>query len=106
MKPGAYLVNNSHGMVVDLDALAEALRRGGLRGAAIDVFPVEPGSNEEPFHSPLQGLDDVILTPHIGGSTLGAQERIGVEVARKRIATEGVTVGAVNLPQLQVPIRA
>ena len=85
MKSGAYLINNSRGTVVDLDALAAALREGRLRGAAIDVFPVEPGSNAERFVSPLQGLENVILTPHIGGSTEEAQERIGEEVARKLI---------------------
>jgi D-3-phosphoglycerate dehydrogenase len=107
MKPGAYLINNSRGTVVDLDALAAALREGRLRGAAIDVFPVEPGSNAERFQSPLQGLDNVILTPHVGGSTEEAQERIGAEVARKLIdySDVGSTVGAVNFPQVQLPIR-
>ena len=107
MKTGAYLINNSRGTVVDLDALAQALRGGKLRGAAIDVFPVEPGSNAEKFQSPLQGLDNVILTPHVGGSTQEAQERIGVEVARKLIeySDGGSTTGAVNFPQVQLPIR-
>ena len=107
MKPGAYFINNSRGTVVDLDALAAALREGRLRGAAIDVFPVEPGSNAERFQSPLQGLDNVILTPHVGGSTEEAQERIGAEVARKLIdySDVGSTVGAVNFPQVQLPIR-
>jgi D-3-phosphoglycerate dehydrogenase len=107
MKPGAYLINNSRGTVVELDALATALRRGHLRGAAVDVFPVEPASNKEPFHSPLRGLDNVILTPHIGGSTEEAQERIGAEVARKLIdySDVGTTVGAVNFPQVQLPAR-
>ncbi len=107
MKPGAYLINNSRGTVVDLDALAAALREGRLRGAAIDVFPVEPRSNAEKFHSPLQGLDNVILTPHVGGSTEEAQERIGVEVARKLVeySDGGSTMGAVNFPQVQLPIR-
>ena len=73
MKLGAYFINNSRGTVVDLDALADALREGRLRGAAVDVFPVEPGSNKERFTSPLQGLDNVILTPHVGGSTEEAQ---------------------------------
>jgi D-3-phosphoglycerate dehydrogenase len=107
MKPGAYLINNSRGTVVDLDALAAALRAGKLRGAAIDVFPVEPGSNAERFHSPLQGLDNVILTPHVGGSTEEAQERIGAEVARKLVdySDIGSTLGAVNFPQVQLPPR-
>jgi D-3-phosphoglycerate dehydrogenase len=107
MKPGAYLINNSRGTVVDLDALADALKAGKLRGAAVDVFPVEPGSNAERFASPLQGLDNVILTPHIGGSTEEAQERIGAEVARKLIdySDSGSTMGAVNFPQVQLPPR-
>ncbi|RVU08401.1 NAD(P)-dependent oxidoreductase, partial [Methylobacterium oryzihabitans] len=83
--------------VVDLDALAGALRDGHLRGAAVDVFPVEPASNAERFVSPLQGLDNVILTPHVGGSTEEAQERIGSEVARKLVdySDIGSTEGAV-----------
>ncbi|MCG5237347.1 phosphoglycerate dehydrogenase [Xanthobacter oligotrophicus] len=107
MKPGAYLINNSRGTVVDLDALAEALKDGRLRGAAVDVFPVEPGSNAERFVSPLQGLDNVILTPHIGGSTEEAQERIGAEVARKLVdySDTGSTMGAVNFPEVQLPAR-
>jgi D-3-phosphoglycerate dehydrogenase len=107
MKPGAYLINNSRGTVVDLDALAQALRAKRLRGAAIDVFPVEPGSNAERFVTPLQGLPNVILTPHIGGSTEEAQERIGAEVARKLIdySDDGSTMGAVNFPQVQLPAR-
>ncbi|WP_051356789.1 phosphoglycerate dehydrogenase [Azorhizobium doebereinerae] len=107
MKQGAYFINNSRGTVVDLDALAEALRAGKLRGAAVDVFPVEPGSNSERFVSPLQGLDNVILTPHIGGSTEEAQERIGAEVARKLVdySDTGSTMGAVNFPQVQLPAR-
>ncbi|MDI4666779.1 phosphoglycerate dehydrogenase [Xanthobacter autotrophicus] len=107
MKPGAYLINNSRGTVVDLDALADAVREGRLRGAAVDVFPVEPGSNNERFVSPLQGLDNVILTPHIGGSTEEAQERIGAEVARKLVdySDTGSTMGTVNFPQVQLPAR-
>jgi len=107
MKKGAFLINNSRGTVVDLDALAQALRDGHLRGAAIDVFPVEPGSNAERFETPLQGLDNVLLTPHIGGSTVEAQERIGVEVARKLVeySDAGSTVGAVNFPAAQLPAR-
>ena len=107
MKPGAYLINNSRGTVVDLEALADALRDGHLRGAAVDVFPKEPGSNAERFASPLQGLSNVILTPHVGGSTEEAQERIGAEVARKLIEYSdiGSTVGAVNFPQVQLSSR-
>jgi D-3-phosphoglycerate dehydrogenase len=107
MKQGAYLINNARGTVVDLDALAASLKEGRLRGAAIDVFPQEPGSNAEKFVSPLQGLPNVILTPHIGGSTEEAQERIGEEVARKLIdySDNGSTVGAVNFPQAQLPPR-
>lgn len=107
MKKGAYLINNSRGTVVDLDALAQALRAGQLRGAAVDVFPVEPSANGDRFVSPLQGLPNVILTPHIGGSTEEAQERIGGEVSRKLVdySDVGSTVGAVNFPQVQLPAR-
>ena len=107
MKRGAYLINNARGTVVDLDALAAALASGHLAGAAVDVFPKEPGSNAERFVSPLQGLPNVILTPHIGGSTQEAQERIGSEVARKLVdySDIGSTVGAVNFPQVQLPAR-
>jgi D-3-phosphoglycerate dehydrogenase len=108
MRQGSYLINNSRGTVVDLEALAEALRAGHLAGAAVDVFPVEPASNSERFVSPLQGLPNVILTPHVGGSTEEAQERIGAEVARKLIdySDVGSTVGAVNFPQVQLTPRA
>ncbi len=107
MKQGSFLLNNARGQVVDLEALAEALRQGHLLGAAIDVFPFEPGSNAERFTTPLQGLANVILTPHIGGSTAEAQDRIGVEVARKLIAYSdvGATLGAVNFPEVQLPAR-
>lgn len=107
MKKGAFLINNARGTVVDIDALATVLKEGHLAGAAIDVFPVEPGSNEEPFESPLQGLDNVILTPHVGGSTQEAQLRIGSEVSRKLVdySDVGSTVGAVNFPQVQLPLR-
>lgn len=108
MKKGAYLINNSRGTVVDLDALAASVKSGHLSGAAIDVFPVEPSSNSEKFVTPLQGLPNVILTPHIGGSTEEAQERIGAEVARKLVeySDAGSTLGAVNFPQVQLPPRA
>ncbi|MDU6243101.1 MAG: phosphoglycerate dehydrogenase, partial [Bradyrhizobium sp.] len=107
MKDGAYLINNSRGTVVDIEALASALRDGKLAGAAVDVFPVEPASNADPFVSPLQGLPNVILTPHVGGSTEEAQDRIGGEVARKLIdySDVGSTFGAVNFPQVQLPAR-
>jgi D-3-phosphoglycerate dehydrogenase len=107
MRRGSYLINNSRGTVVDLDALAEALRSGHLAGAAVDVFPKEPASNSERFVSPLQGLSNVILTPHVGGSTEEAQERIGAEVARKLVdySDVGSTVGAVNFPQVQLAPR-
>jgi D-3-phosphoglycerate dehydrogenase len=108
MKRGAVLVNNARGTVVDLDALAAALRDGHVLGAAVDVFPVEPSGKDERFVSPLQGLPNVILTPHIGGSTGEAQWRIGEEVSRKLVeySDTGATFGAVNFPQVQLPARA
>ena len=107
MKPGSLFINNARGTVFDPAALADALKRKHLAGAAVDVFPVEPGSNAEAFVSPLQGLDNVILTPHIGGSTVEAQERIGAEVARKFVeySDVGSTTGAVNFPNVQLPPR-
>ncbi|MBS1063153.1 phosphoglycerate dehydrogenase [Gluconobacter wancherniae] len=107
MKPNSILLNNARGNVVDLDALAAALKDGHLMGAAIDVFPVEPKNAQERFSTPLQGLDNVLLTPHIGGSTMEAQERIGVEVARKLAdySDVGSTIGAVNFPSVQLPER-
>lgn len=107
MKPGAFLINNARGSVIDIDALAAALKSGHLGGAAIDVFPSEPSSNKDPFMSPLQSIPNVILTPHIGGSTEEAQENIGAEVARKLVEYSdiGATQGAVNFPQVQLPPR-
>jgi D-3-phosphoglycerate dehydrogenase len=107
MKRGACLINNSRGTVVDLEALARAVRDGHLAGAALDVFPIEPSSNSDRFQSPLQGLQNVILTPHIGGSTEEAQDRIGKEVARKMLdyLSTGSTMGAVNFPQVQLQKR-
>lgn len=105
MKQGGILINASRGSVVDIEALAEALKSGKLLGAAIDVFPVEPkGANEE-FTSPLRGLDNVILTPHIGGSTLEAQENIGIEVAEKLVtySDNGTTITSVNFPEVALP---
>lgn len=107
MRPGSLLVNAARGEVVDVEALAAALGAGQIGGAAVDVFPVEPAGGAERFASPLQGLDNVILTPHVGGSTEEAQERIGAEVARKFIeySDVGSTTGAVNFPQVQLPPR-
>jgi D-3-phosphoglycerate dehydrogenase / 2-oxoglutarate reductase len=107
MKPGSFLINNARGTIVDLPALADALKSRHLGGAAVDVFPVEPSSNADKFISPLQGLDNVILTPHVGGSTEEAQERIGSEVARKFVeySDVGSTTGAVNFPQVQLSPR-
>jgi D-3-phosphoglycerate dehydrogenase / 2-oxoglutarate reductase len=105
MKPGSQLVNAARGTVVDLDALADALSRGHLAGAALDVFPVEPQGNDEEFHSPLRGFDQVLLTPHIGGSTVEAQANIGTEVAEKltRYSDNGSTITAVNFPEVNLP---
>ena len=105
MRSGSILINASRGNVVDLDALAEALNGSHIGGAAIDVFPVEPRSNNDEFVSPLRGLDQCILTPHIGGSTQEAQENIGVEVAEKltRYSDNGTTTSAVNFPEVALP---
>ncbi|MEJ7931091.1 phosphoglycerate dehydrogenase [Ramlibacter sp. AN1015] len=105
MKPGGHLINASRGTVVDIDALAEALERGHLGGAAIDVFPLEPQGNDARFESPLARFDNVLLTPHIGGSTAEAQENIGREVAAKlvRYSDNGSTVTAVNFPEVSLP---
>ncbi|MDP2480312.1 MAG: phosphoglycerate dehydrogenase [Candidatus Palauibacterales bacterium] len=102
MKPGACLINHARGDLVDIDALCEALGSGHLSGAAIDVYPDEPGSRGEAFASPLLAFDNVLLTPHIGGSTVEAQESIGGDVAAKlaRYVLEGVTRGSVNVPEL------
>lgn len=104
MKKGSLLINASRGSVVDYDAVADALRRGHLIGAAADVFPEEPASNTDPFRSVLQEFDNVILTPHIGGSTQEAQEKIGTEVTEKLIkySDNGSTIGAVNFPQISL----
>ncbi len=106
MKPGACLLNASRGTVVVIDALADAIRRGHIGGAAVDVYPEEPETNSDGFASPLCGLPNVILTPHIGGSTEEAQEAIGREVsaALLKLVNAGATTGAVNFPQVEVPI--
>ncbi len=105
MKKGAHLINASRGNVVDVDALASCLRDGHLGGAAIDVFPKEPASPEESFESRLKGLKNVILTPHIGGSTVEAQANIGSEVADKLIkySDNGSTIGSVNFVEVALP---
>ena len=104
-KQGAILINYARGEVVDLDALAKSLKEGQLSGAAIDVFPVEPEKNGDAFISPLQGLSNVILTPHIGGSTEEAQENIGDDVSTKlfQYLEKGITNGSVTLPAIGLP---
>jgi len=106
MKRGSYLLNLSRGSVVDIDAVQEALASGQLAGAAVDVYPSEPKSNDEPFDSVLQGMDNVILTPHVGGSTLEAQRNIGIEVSSALIkfSDTGSTTGAVNFPEVELPV--
>ncbi len=105
MKPGAHLINAARGTVVVIEALDAALRSGHLAGAAVDVFPAEPKANGDEFLSPLRDLDNVILTPHVGGSTLEAQDNIGVEVAAKlvRYSDNGSTLSAVNFPEVTLP---
>jgi len=107
MKPGAKLINASRGTVVEIEPLAEALRSERIGGAALDVFPSEPKSGEE-FVSPLRGFENVILTPHIGGSTEEAQKNIGKEVADKliRYSNNGSTLAAVNFPEVSLPAHA
>ncbi|KAI0068458.1 hypothetical protein BV25DRAFT_1793825 [Artomyces pyxidatus] len=111
MKKGAYLINNARGSVIDIPALIEAVKSGHIAGAALDVYPVEPGSNGSPFDdqlnpwaSELRSLKNVILTPHIGGSTEEAQRMIGEEVAGSltRYLNFGATVGAVNFPEVDL----
>jgi len=106
MKKGACLLNASRGTVVVIDALADALKRGHVGGAAVDVYPTEPESNSDGFHSPLRGLANVILTPHIGGSTEEAQEAIGREVsaALMKFVNAGATTASVNFPQVELPL--
>ncbi len=108
MKPGAHLLNASRGTVVNIDTLADALRSGHIAGAAVDVFPEEPKGNDDPLLSPLCGFDNVILTPHVGGSTLEAQDNIGIEVAAKlvRYSDNGSTLSAVNFPEVTLPEHA
>jgi D-3-phosphoglycerate dehydrogenase / 2-oxoglutarate reductase len=108
MRPGSALINAARGSVVDLDAVAAALESGHLAGAAVDVFPREPESNDDPFETPLARFDQAILTPHVGGSTIEAQESIGREVAEKllRYSDNGSTLTAVNFPEVALPEHA
>ncbi len=107
MKEGSIFMNAARGTCVKIDDLAEVIENGKLRGAAIDVFPKEPKSNDEPLESPLRGFDNVILTPHVGGSTAEAQANIGLEVSDKFVqyAENGTTVSAVNFPEISLPQR-
>lgn len=107
MKQSAIFLNASRGTVVDIDALVAALDSGHVAGAALDVFPTEPATNKDPFVSPLQRFDNVILTPHIGASTAEAQENIGIEVADKlvRYSDNGSTLTAVNFPEVSLPVQ-
>ncbi|MGO2502291.1 MAG: NAD(P)-dependent oxidoreductase, partial [Cobetia marina] len=105
MKQNSVFINAARGTTVVIEDLAEALSSGKLLGAAIDVFPVEPKGNGEEFVSPLREFDNVILTPHVGGSTMEAQENIGVEVAEKLVtySDNGTTIGSVNFPEVALP---
>ncbi|MCD9527205.1 phosphoglycerate dehydrogenase [Photobacterium carnosum] len=105
MKPGAIFINAARGTVVDIDALCSALESKHIAGAAIDVFPIEPQTNNNPFKSPLMQFDNVLLTPHIGGSTHEAQQNIGVEVAGKLVkySDNGSTLSAVGFPEVSLP---
>jgi D-3-phosphoglycerate dehydrogenase len=105
MKPGAMFINASRGTVVDIEAATEALEGGRLGGAAFDVFPVEPEGNQEEFASPLRRFENVLLTPHIAGSTIEAQANIGTEVSEKliRYSDNGSTLSAVNFPEVALP---
>jgi D-3-phosphoglycerate dehydrogenase len=105
MRPGTAFINASRGTVVDIDAACHALESGRLVGAAFDVFPAEPQTNDEEFPSPLRRFDNVLLTPHIAGSTVEAQANIGTEVAEKlvRYSDNGSTLSAVNFPEVALP---
>jgi D-3-phosphoglycerate dehydrogenase len=105
MRPGSILINASRGTVVDIDALADSLDKGHLGGAGIDVFPEEPRSNDDEFVSPLRRFDNTFLTPHIGGSTVEAQENIGLEVAEKlaHYSDNGTSISSVNFPEVALP---
>ncbi|MBN8789347.1 MAG: phosphoglycerate dehydrogenase, partial [Terrimonas sp.] len=106
-KQGSILINYARGEVVDLNALSAALKSGQLSGAAIDVYPVEPEKNGDTFTTPLQNLPNVILTPHIGGSTEEAQANIGEDVSMKLInfLETGITTGSHTVPELALPLQ-
>ncbi len=106
MKQGSIFLNAARGTCVVIEDLADALKSGHLAGAAVDVFPKEPKANGEEFQSPLRGLNNVILTPHVGGSTMEAQANIGLEVAEKFVAysDKGMTLSAVNFPEIALPL--
>ena len=105
MREGSILLNASRGTIVNINALADSISSGHLGGSAIDVFPLEPQGTKDEFLSPLRGLDNVILTPHVGGSTQEAQENIGLEVAEKMVkySDNGTTTTSVNLPEVALP---
>ncbi len=105
MKPGSHLINYARGSVIDIEALKDALESGHLHGAALDVFPKEPKSKAEEFQSPLRGIDNVLISPHVGGSTQEAQENIGVEVVEKLVkySDNGSTAWSVNFPEAVLP---
>ena len=107
-KKGAILINYARGEVVDMDALKTALKKGGLSGAAIDVYPEEPAKNGDKFVCPLQNIPNVLLTPHIGGSTEEAQVNIGLDVSNKLVqfAETGITSGSLSIPELSLPVQA
>jgi D-3-phosphoglycerate dehydrogenase len=106
-KPGTLLINYARGEVADIDAIATAVRQGQLGGAAVDVYPHEPEKNGERFYSPMQGLSNVLLTPHIGGSTEEAQVSIGQDVSSKVISfiERGNTQGSLSVPELSLPLQ-
>ena len=106
MKEGSIFINAARGTCVVIEDLADAIKSGHIAGAAVDVFPKEPKANGEEFESPLRGLPNVILTPHVGGSTMEAQANIGLEVAEKFVAysDKGMTLSAVNFPEIALPL--
>lgn len=108
MKEGSIFINAARGTVVDIDALAQVVASKKLLGAAIDVFPVEPRGNDDEFVSPLREFDNVLLTPHVGGSTMEAQKNIGLEVAEKlaTFSDNGTSISAVNFPEVALPAHA